>query len=572
MTFKNSMTNNSSRHISMAALCLIFIVSLIGHSDAALANYNKRGLRAYSIEGVLRLDDNEIDLATAALILSRDWGTTKTSHVYRRKIDDMAEEIIDRVKKEHLPMNHRAIPVINKYLYEELGFTTIDNADDPDDLFLHVVIERKQGYCLSLSMLYLSLAERLGLPIHGVVVPGHFFVRYDDGSVCFNIETTSSGVSAPDEHYKKTFKSPKHLKSLYMKNLTKKQTLGCFFNNLGNCYLQIGNAQRAFEILSMAIQINPLLSEAHMNLGNIHLQRNQPAEAIARYEEALSILGRDGHAFVGLGTAYMQTGNYKKAESYFKTALSLDPENINIHRNLGHIQYLQGKNTAAIAALKNVLNLAPDDVETLLLMGQIYQKLNENGNACSYLEKAVKLAPDNVSAHCSLGYLYLEEKRTPAAQAEFAYVIDNLGEDASAYFGLGRVYNEQNETDNAIWAYNKALEMDSKMVPALQNLGNAYLEKQMLTEAVSAYQRAVRIEPGNGALCYNLAVALAKNDQHQEAINQFIAAIDLETMQAASYNGLAISYYRLQEFENAKFYAKKAKALGYNVQQALLDL
>jgi tetratricopeptide (TPR) repeat protein len=561
------------RHLtSMAAVCLIFLLSLIGHSDAALANYNKRGLRAYTIEGVLRLDNDEIDLATAALILSRDWGTTKTSHVYRRKIDDMAEEIIERVKDAHVPMNHRAVPVINKYLYDELAFATIDNADDPDDLFLHIIIERKQGYCLSLSVLYLSLAERLGLPIHGVVVPGHFFVRYDDGQTRFNIETTSFGNTATDEHYKKKFKAPKHLKSLYMKNLTKKQTLGCFFNNLGNCYLQIGNTQRAFEILSMAVQINPLLSEAHMNLGNIYIQRRQPHEAIRKYEQALSILGREANAFNGLGIAHMQIGDYRKAESYFNTALSLEPESIESHRNLAHMQHLQGKNNAALTALKNVLTLAPNDLETLVLIGKIYQNLKENNNAAYYLEKAIAQAPHDASARCSLGYLYLESGRTAAALAEFSYVIDYIGDDANAFFGLGRVYQDRGEPDNAVWAYKKALDISPHMVPALQNLGNAYLDTQMLAEAIEVYWQAVEIEPNNGPLHYNLAVSLAKNKQHQEAVNQFLIAVDLGSMQAAAYNGIAISYYRLREFENAKIYAHKAKALGYNVQKALLDL
>ena len=585
MTFKNCMGNNNKTVTCppgnlaqskgtgvIAALFLILLLSQVHDTFGALANYNKRGLRAYTIDGVLRLDDDEIDLATAALILSRDWGTTKTSHVYRRKIDDMAEEIIRRVKDAHVPMNHRAVPVINQYLFEEMGFTTVDNADDPDDLFLHIVLERKRGYCLSLSVLYLSLAERLGLPIYGVVVPGHFFVRYDDGDIRFNIETTSFGNTATDEYYKEKFKAPRHLKSLYMKNLDKKQTLGCFFNNLGNCYLQVGNTPRAFEILNNAVRINPLLSEAHMNLGNIYLQRSQPRDAVTCYENALGILGRDGHAFNGLGLAHMQLGDYPKAESYLKTALSLDPDSIETRRNLARLLHMQGKNTAAVSELKNILKLAPGDSESLILVGQIYQQLTENNNAEYYLEKAVQAAPEDPAARCSLGYLYLDTDRGPSALEQFRYVIDHIREDANAFFGMGRVYDSQNQPDQAAWAYQRALDFAPQMVPALQNLGNAYIDTDRLAEAIDVYERAVKIEPQNGALRYNLAVALAKNNQHQQAINQFNATVDCGTMQAAAYNGMAISYYYLKDFENAGIFARKASALGYNVQQALLNL
>ena len=98
---------------------------------------------------------------------------------YLEQLDAMAMEIQNRLRQQRLPVDARAMPVINQYLFEELGFQTISHADDPNDLFLHSVMDRRQGYCLSLSILYLAVAERLGLDVYGVVVPGHFFVRYD---------------------------------------------------------------------------------------------------------------------------------------------------------------------------------------------------------------------------------------------------------------------------------------------------------------------------------------------------------------------------------------------------------
>jgi len=212
-----------------AALVLSVLLLATAQASAALANQNKRGLRAFTIDGVLRLVEDEIDMGTAALILSRDWGTTQTLHSYRGRIDDMAEEILKTLREKRLPVDYRALPVINAYLFEEMGFRAVETADDPEDLFLHVVLDRKRGYCLSLSILYLAIAERLGLPMFGVVVPGHFFVRYDDGRQQFNVETTSKGAIVPDSHYIEKFKPPTRPLSLYMKNLTQRQTLGCFF-------------------------------------------------------------------------------------------------------------------------------------------------------------------------------------------------------------------------------------------------------------------------------------------------------------------------------------------------------
>ena len=166
-----------------------------------LANATKSGLRSTSLAQVMRLPDSEIDIGTAALIVSEEWSDVVQGLRYRQTLDDMALVIKQRLKDQGLQANYYAIEVINQYLYDDLGFTTVPNADNPEDLFLHTVLDQRRGYCLSLSILYLSLAERLGLPIYGVVVPGHFFVRYDDGKVRFNIEATNRGRSLPDEYY-----------------------------------------------------------------------------------------------------------------------------------------------------------------------------------------------------------------------------------------------------------------------------------------------------------------------------------------------------------------------------------
>ena len=568
---KSYSTGKVYGHSAILYAVLLTLATLAGNAySEILANQNKRGLRAFTIEGVLRLQEDEIDLGTAALILSRDWGTNKTSHVYRRKIDDMAEEIIKRLKNKHLPTDYRAIGVINAYLFDELGFSTVANADDPDDLFLHVVVERKQGYCLSLSVLYLAIAERVGLPMYGVVVPGHFFVRYDDGNRRYNIETTANGAIAPDEHYIDHFKPPKRLKSLYMKNLTKKQTLGCFFNNLGNCYLDIGDSDKAFDVLSDAVAINPLLSEAHMNLGNIYLQKNRPHEAISKYEQALAILGQDEKAFSNLGIACMQIGQYRKAESYYKTSLSLSPDNVDVYQNLALALYMQDEDQKAISYLETALKINPDNIESILFLGQIYQKLQQTQKAFSQFNKVVALDPSNGSAGTSLGLLYLDTNQPEQAITEFQRVIDLQVADAQTYFGMARAYNSLGQTDLEIQAYENVLALSPGMTAALQKMGNAYLKKGMRNEAIAVYQKAISLDPQNAVLYYNLGVALAGNAQHQDAITEYLNAIQLDAGRAEAYNAIAISYYQMGEYESAKIYARKAKDMGVDVDPKLL--
>ena len=44
---------------------------------------------------------------------------------------------------------------------------------------MNEVIDRRTGIPITLAVVYLSVAERLGLPVHGVGFPGHFLLKCD---------------------------------------------------------------------------------------------------------------------------------------------------------------------------------------------------------------------------------------------------------------------------------------------------------------------------------------------------------------------------------------------------------
>ena len=153
------MIKSQIKKIFIVFIC-IFVLSTIAlaRRETPLANDGISGLYARSIEQVLRLRENEVDLATAVLIVSENWSDMVYGRRYLSRLDDMAREIRERLREKKIPTNYRAIPVINEYLFEELRFTSLSEATDPNSLFLHTVLDKKEGYCLSLSVLYLSIA------------------------------------------------------------------------------------------------------------------------------------------------------------------------------------------------------------------------------------------------------------------------------------------------------------------------------------------------------------------------------------------------------------------------------
>ncbi len=64
-------------------------------------------------------------------------------------------------------------------LFDELGFRgNIEDYFDTRNSFLNDVIDRRVGIPITLSVLYIEIARRIGLKLFGVGMPGHFIVKY----------------------------------------------------------------------------------------------------------------------------------------------------------------------------------------------------------------------------------------------------------------------------------------------------------------------------------------------------------------------------------------------------------
>jgi regulator of sirC expression with transglutaminase-like and TPR domain len=67
-------------------------------------------------------------------------------------------------------------------LFRQEGFRgNVEDFHDPRNSFLDQVLERRCGIPISLAVVLLDLAGRLGIPAHGVSFPGHFLVGFPEG-------------------------------------------------------------------------------------------------------------------------------------------------------------------------------------------------------------------------------------------------------------------------------------------------------------------------------------------------------------------------------------------------------
>src|SRR3984957_3487343 len=86
------------------------------------------------------------------------------------------------------------IRVANEYLFGDLNFRGNEiDYNDPRNSCLNYVLDRRTGIPIALSVIYIEVARRLGQPVSGVGLPGHFIVEYNDGEFATYIDPFHAG-------------------------------------------------------------------------------------------------------------------------------------------------------------------------------------------------------------------------------------------------------------------------------------------------------------------------------------------------------------------------------------------
>lgn len=270
-----------------------------------LLNRKLRGHQAQNEEDILALQPEEIDLSRAILLAQQDeeidWDWIRT---YEAQLDFLALQVIARLKENPSPKD--IISKINQVLFFDLKYRYPNQyIQDEHEKFsqLTAVLDLKQGVCLGTTIVYLCLAQRLGLPLEIITPPGHIYVRYNENGKIINIETTHRGVNTPSEAYYSV--NVKHLKKIDLK-----QTITCVYSNLGVS----------------------------------HLMDEKYNEAINCFNKALKYHPNDPLCTLMLGYAYAFNQNAKMAKKIFHKAKKLPFEDQITPIDFGaHLDYLSGR-------------------------------------------------------------------------------------------------------------------------------------------------------------------------------------------------------------------------------------
>ncbi len=120
--------------------------------------------------------DDSIPLFEAALAIAQDVDPQLDLEATQVEVDTLAAKLQRRLPSDASSV--QKLRMLNHFFYRELGFGgNINDYYDPDNSYLHRVIRTRRGIPISLAVLYMELAQQIGLTMKGISFPGHFLMK-----------------------------------------------------------------------------------------------------------------------------------------------------------------------------------------------------------------------------------------------------------------------------------------------------------------------------------------------------------------------------------------------------------
>ena len=120
--------------------------------------------------------DDSIPLFEAALTIAQDADPHLDLAASQAELDILAARLLRRLPADASMI--QKLRMLNHFFYEELGFAgNINNYYAPDNSYLDRVISTRRGIPISLAVVYMELAQQIGLDVRGVSFPGHFLMK-----------------------------------------------------------------------------------------------------------------------------------------------------------------------------------------------------------------------------------------------------------------------------------------------------------------------------------------------------------------------------------------------------------
>ncbi len=295
------------------------------------------------------------------------------------------------------------------------------------------------------------------------------------------------------------------------------------FFMLGNEALDNREFDKAIELYSQAIKVDPNYASAYNNRGVAKVEDGRPHEAILDYNRAIEI-----------DTAYK--------DARFNRVYALEEA---------------GRVDDAFDDLLKLETVYSDSAFIHFYKGLLQTKLKDYDAGKVSFHRAIALDTTNTESYVNLATLHYFQNSLDSAQYWLTYVLKRDPNEANAYNTLSQVFLAEGEYTLALGALNQALKIVPREPYFLNNRGYVYLYMDSLETALEDINKSILANPMNAWAYRNKGIYYLKKGDYTEAIRLFEDALGRNTFLDEIYSYLGEAYHHQGKHDKACEYWKK---------------
>ncbi|MBL7094274.1 tetratricopeptide repeat protein [candidate division KSB1 bacterium] len=338
------------------------------------------------------------------------------------------------------------------------------------------------------------------------------------------------------------------------KNRIVKRLLGLASNYNGSIDFEVQNDKVIF---SWKIQrINPNANKLH-NTALQHARKGEIKNSIEHWEEATNIDPYNPDYFFNLGVAYFELKKYMESVDALNRTLSICPIFYKAHLILGTSYLKLRKFENSKKQFQKYLKYIKNNALVYLNLGTVFSILSDYKNGARMFEKAIEIAPNEPRAYLGIAKINSALGKIDEANNYFKKVIEIDGNGSLANYAkrsMATVKKQKSEEIDTKISSDNPEEFYSE---GYRNYLNSDFQK-----SAEMYKKYLSLKPEDDYVWCALGESYLRAGDAKLAAEAFKKAAKLSPRKGLYFKELALSFYKLEDYEKVIVSASKAKELG----------
>jgi regulator of sirC expression with transglutaminase-like and TPR domain len=230
--------------------------------------------------------DHDVDLFGGAIAIARLSGSAVDAHAVARELDRFAESVRDDVGD--VADVEALAHAIDHELFTVRGFHgNATDYSDPANSYLDEVVARRTGIPITMSLVYMEVAQRVGLRCDGIGYPGHFIVRCGPPDSPLYVDPFQQGIRLDRDELLANLRSARlggATPESFLAAVTRRQLLQRMLNNLHVSFRDRRDLARWREAVELLLLIEPWNAALVGERGMLNYRLGNRAEALIDLE------------------------------------------------------------------------------------------------------------------------------------------------------------------------------------------------------------------------------------------------------------------------------------------------